>query len=401
MNRRLAAAVLGAFREERADVLRGRLAEFEERDWMGTAEWLHTSGMALYFLERAKALGMEDAMPARLLCGLEESQAENRVRTADLFGEFVRVNVQLQRAGVTYVNLKGFTLAGRACADPALRYQHDLDLMVCERDAELCRQAVERLGYGLTAVSGKTWEFKAGAAEMCSMRDLYRVRRQRSLEVHVAPEQGRLARMQLRAWDGFEFPALADADQLLAQAEHLAKHLQGEWTRTAWLLEYATAIRSHGEDAGFWRETVAAVEADRGMQVGIGLANLITSRVFGVALDAGYRTATVEALPEGARLWVERYQDEVVFGEHPGSKLYLLLRDVLRAGEPEWKRERRRKLVPLRLPPVERKAGRGDGARLRAQAAWARMGFVWSRLRFHVMKGFGYKVEALRWKSSW
>jgi hypothetical protein len=354
--------------------------------------------MALNFLARAKALGMEDAMPPKLLRALEHNHAQNQARTADLFGEFVRINMELQRAGVTYVNVKGFSLAPRACADPTLRYQHDLDFLVCQRDAELCRQAVERHGYRLTARSGETMEFRAGAAEVTTLRDLYQARRQRSLELHVASEDGPLARMQLRAWNGFEFPALADADQLLAQALHLAKHLQGEWTRTAWLLEYATALRSHAADAAFWQQTIAALEAEPRMKVGIGLASLITSRAFAVALDAGFRRATVDTLPAPARLWVDRYQDQVVFGEHPGSKLYLLLRDVLLEGEPGWKRERRRKLLPLRLPPVQMRAGPGDGLRLRAQAAWARALFVWSRLRFHVTRGFSYKVEAVRWK---
>lgn len=402
MNRRLAGAVLVAFGEEPTDALRARFAPYDQRDWASTAGWMHTSGLALYFLGRTKGLGIEDVMPARMRRGLEENHAENRVRTADLFGEFVRINAELQRAGVMYLNLKGFTLTPRACADSTQRYQHDLDFLVRQRDVELCRQAVERHGYRLMARSGQTWEFKAGGAEVSRMRDLYKVRRQRSLEVHVEPEGdsegGRLARMQLRARNGVEFPALGDSDQLIAQAQHLSKHLQAEWTRTAWLLEYATAIRSHGADAGFWRETAAALDVAPKSKVEVGLASLITSKAFGVALDAGFREATVDALPAQARLWVDRYQDEVVYGEHPGSKLYLLLRDVLLEGQADWKRERRRRLLPMRLPPASMRTGRSDGVRLRAQAAWARFCFVWSRLRFHAIKGLHYKVEAARWK---
>lgn len=402
MNRRLAGAILTTFRKEQADGLRARFAPFAERDWASTADWLHTSGLALYFVGRVKALCIEDVIPTRMLRALEENQAQNCVRTADLFDEFTRVNAELQRAGVTYLNLKGFTVAPRACADPTQRYQHDLDFLVCQRDVELCRQAVERHGYRLTAMSGNTWEFRAGAAEVATMRDLYKVRSQRNLEVHIVPagnhEDERLARMQLRMWNGFEFPALADSYQLLAQAQHLFKHLQGEWTRAAWLLEYATAIRSHGADEAFWRETVAAVEGDPGMKVGIGLVNLITSRAFGVALDPGFRECTLEALPVRVRLWADRYEDEVLFCEHPGSKLYLLLRDVLLEGQPGWKRERRRRLFPVRIPPATMMVSRSDGAWLRAQSAWVRMRFVWSRLCFHVTKGLHYKVEAARWK---
>jgi hypothetical protein len=402
MNRRLAATVLAAFRQQHADGLRAQFAPFEERDWLRTAEWLHTSGMALYFLGRAKTLGIEDVMPVRMLRGLEQNHAENRVRSEDLFREFVTINAALQRAGVTYLNLKGFTLTPRACPDPTYRYQHDLDFLVCRRNAEQCRQAVERHGYRLTAVSGHTWEFRAGNAEAPTMRDLYKVRLQRSLEVHVIPEGegqgGRLSRMQLQVWNGFEFPALSDCDALLAQAQHLFKHFQTEWTRTAWMLEYATAIRSHGTDEDFWRETVAAIEAAPERKVGIGLANLITRRAFGVEVPAGFRACTVDAVRGPLRLWVDRYQDEVVFTEHPGSKLYLLLRDVLLQGQPDWKDERRRKLFPSRLPPVTMPPARTEDVWLRARTAWARFCFVGSRLRFHVTEGLHYKVEAARWR---
>jgi hypothetical protein len=402
MNRGLAAAVLAAFGDEPMDSLLAKFCAFDERDWARTAEWLHTSGLALYFLGRAKTLEIEGVMPARILHALELSYAENCVRTADLFAEFARVNTELQRAGVTYLNLKGFTLTPRACADPTYRYQHDLDVMVCRRDAELCRQAVERHGYRLTAVSGDTWEFRAGEAEMCSMRDLYRVRRERSLEVHVVAdgdgEGGRLSRMQLQVWNGLEFPALSDCDQLLAQARHLFKHFQTEWTRTAWMLEYARAIRSHGTNEKFWRETVAAIDASPQTRVGIGAANLVVSRAAGIALPECFREGTVDALPRQVRLWLDRYGDEVVFVERPGSKLYLLLRDVLSQDEPAWKSERRKRLFPSRLPPTTLAATPTNHGRLQLRAAWARISCVWGRLRFHVTKGLHYKVEAVRWK---
>ena len=52
-------------------------------------------------------------------------------------------------------------LAPHACADPAYRYQHDLDFLVSRRDAERCRAAVERHGYQLTTIFGDTSEFRA------------------------------------------------------------------------------------------------------------------------------------------------------------------------------------------------------------------------------------------------
>jgi Uncharacterised nucleotidyltransferase len=296
MNRRLAAAVIAAFRDEPTEILRTRFAAFDERDWLRREEWLHTSGLALYFLARAKTLGIEGVMPTQVLQSLERSQTENHVRTDDLFHEFMKINVEFQRAKLSYANLKGFTLAPRSCSDPAYRYQHDLDFLVSRRDSDRCREALERQGYRQTAVFGDTLEFKAGHGEMVSLRDLYKVRSQRSLEIHLVSDKeqaesdrygDRLSRLQLQVWNGFEFPALSECDKLLEQARHLFKHFKSEWTRTAWILEYATAIRSHQKDESFWREAVAAIEAAPEQKIGIGVATQITSTAFGVVPTLG------------------------------------------------------------------------------------------------------------------
>jgi hypothetical protein len=408
MNQRLATTVITAFHEDNAGILRECFAPFEERDWSHCREWLHTSGLALYFLARAKALGIEDVMPGEILRELETSYAENRVRTEDMFNEFVKVNMEFQRAKLSYANLKGFALVPRSCFDPSYRYQHDLDFLVSRRDADQCRRALERQGYGLSAVFGDTWEFRAGPSEASSLRDLYKVRSQRSLEVHLVPEDeqseadrhgDRLSRLQLQVWNGFEFPALSECDKLLGQASHLFKHFQTEWTRTAWMLEYATAIRSHGDDGTFWQKTVAAIAAAPDTAIGIGIASLITSRTFGVVPPAPFLACTVDRMPERVRLWVDRYETELVLLEFPGSKLYLLLQDVLLQDQPSWPGQRRRKLLPSHLPQNAISAApQSPDLWLRVKTAGSKFRFVWARLRFHVAAGLRYKIEAARWK---
>lgn len=407
MNRGLAEAVVAAFRDDEVETLHSRLAQFDESAWMATLEWLHTSGLALYFLRRCRELGIENVIPAKVFHSLQNNYAENRVRTAGLFDEFVRLNVEFQRAKLCYANLKGFTLVPHSCADPASRYQHDLDFLVSRRDAERCRQAVERHGYRLTAVFGDTWEFRAGPAEVSTMRELYQVRAQRSLELHVLPEQeqsqsggqgDRLSRLQLQLWNGFEFPALSECDKLLAQAMHLFKHFQCEWTRAAWMLEYARALRSHEGNDSFWQEAADAMAAAPETKVGVGMATLVTISAFGITPPAQFLTCTVDEMPNHVRLWVSRYQEELVFLEHPGSKLYLLLKDVLLQDGPDWQSQRRRRLFPSHLPPQHVVASRNDGVGLKTRLLRARLGFVLARLRFHVTEGLRYKIGASRWK---
>jgi hypothetical protein len=404
MNRGLAKAVVAVFCDESPGTLRERFAPFDEREWLRSREWLHTSGLALYFLARARALGIEDAIPAGIVSELDKNLAENRIRTKDLFHEFVKINTEFQRAKLSYANLKGFALTPLSCPDPTHRYQHDLDFLVSRRDAERCGKALERQGYRLDRVNGDTWEFRAGPAELSSLRDLYKARLNRSVDVRLLPEKDEneslgkdniLSRLQLQAWNGFEFPALSECDKLLGQALHLFKHLNTAWTRTAWMLEYVTAIRAHHDDDAFWREVVAGIEAAPEGKAGAGITSLIVSRAFCLSLPTRLRS-TVDELPERVGLWVERYRDDVVFQEHPGSKLYLLLQDVLlqeRSGGRSWRR-----LLPSRRPPRITLAGRSDGLRLRTRVLWAQASFIVRRLRFHVAEGLRYKIEAARWK---
>jgi hypothetical protein len=163
------------------------------------------------------------------------------------------------------------------------------------------------------------------------------------------------------------------------------------------MLEYATAIRAHRDDEALWREIIAGIETTPEKKVGVGIASLIVSRAFGVSLPTELRS-TVDELPEPVGLWVKRYQDDVVFQKHPGSKLYLLLQDVLLQESPGRPSGRRSRLIPSHLPPRISTARRSDGLRLRTQVLWAQTIFILGRLRFHVAEGLRYKIEAARWK---
>ena len=406
MNRALAAAVVDAFRDAPTETQRARFDAFHEQDWSRSSNWLHTSGLALYFLSRARELGTTDLMPPRILRELGNCHSENRARTEAMFNEFVKVNVEFQRAKLSYANLKGFSLVPRFCADPSNRYQHDLDFLVSPRDAERCRQAVERLGYRLKREYDGSWEFAAGKPEVLSLRDLYRPRTERCLEIHFvsAREQthsalhgDRLLRLQLQMWNGFEFPALSECDKLLGQAQHLFRHLQSEWTRAAWILELATAIRFHKDDAAFWAATVTLLGEMPHRKIGIGVSSLIASRAFGVDLPDSFFAATVGELPRKVRLWADCYQEDVLYAKHPGSKLYLILQDVLSQDRAQLRTKRRKKLFPLHLPPRVAMAQESDiWTRLKAMSA--QMRFTWGRLCFHVTSGLRYKIESARWK---
>jgi len=406
MNRQLAKAVAGAFCTDSAKDVRRMFEGFSERDWTRTRVWLHTSGMALYFLDRATMLGIKDVMPDSLVHELSVNLAENRIRTADLFEEFSRLNSEFQRAGISYVNVKGFSLAPAACSDPALRHQMDLDFLVARRDMERCAQILARYGYRRHDAVGEEWEFQSGAAEKVSLRDLYRARPGKDVELHPVPEAeeasadrggDRLSRMKLRVWNGFEFPALSDADQLLSQGMHIFRHLQGEWTRISWLLEYSNAACARQSDSAVWRDAVASLNETPEMRNGLAVASLVTELAFATPFPDDFREHTIELLRPEVRLWVERYREELLLIEHPGSKLYLLLGDVLESDGAQWSSKRQKKLMPLHLPirvmPKER-----EDFRLMWTLETQYLRWFAHRLWFHLAEGLRYKLEAARWR---
>src|SRR6266700_817717 len=63
---RLKQAVIASFYEP-APSVRARLGEFTPRDWQRGQFWLDVSGLAIYFLDRLKVLGLEDCIPPLLL----------------------------------------------------------------------------------------------------------------------------------------------------------------------------------------------------------------------------------------------------------------------------------------------------------------------------------------------
>src|SRR5581483_4864964 len=123
MNRALASEILASFGNSEGFHPRQRLQEFSTSQWQQGLRWLDASGLALYFLQRLGELGSANQIPSAVLAQLQERQADNTRRMLDLFEEFARVNTGLQTTGLSYVNLKGFTLFPDYCPNMSLRFQ--------------------------------------------------------------------------------------------------------------------------------------------------------------------------------------------------------------------------------------------------------------------------------------
>jgi Uncharacterised nucleotidyltransferase len=406
MNRRLAEAVIAAFQDSAEGILYARLAVFDERAWRESYSWLDASGLVLYFLQRIKSLKIESAIPVKVLERFDKNATDNRDRTADIFAEFIRINRAFQDAGLSYVNLKGFTLVPGACSDAALRCQFDLDFSMFHGDVGRCEEILKQNGYWLAGANDNVREFRAGSRQLPSVRDLYKANSQRCLEVHFVGSAIQEAGLytdkpistQRRSWNGLTFPVLSECGKFIAQALHLFKHLRSEWTRISWILEYASYVNFHRENDVLWSEVSKNVSQDPEAMVALGAATLIADQTFGIVSVPPILASAADNLPIPVRLWIERYGSKVMTAKFPGTKFYLLLEKALDEGSVTKSSAVRGKLIPFHRPRRIVSPSAGERWPQLAKTYLAQHRYNFFRLRFHLVNGFSYMIEVPLWK---
>lgn len=407
-SQRLREAVVGLFTPD-VDGAVTQLQGLPERAWTRNMLWLDASGMALYLLHRLEELGEEEVLPISVLTRLWQNLADNRDRTAWLFAEMIEINRRFEELGIRFANLKGMTLAPASVPDPALRCQLDLDFLVATEDTEAVQKVMTDMGYTLHAIESGTWEFKAGSSQLASIKDLYKAKPQRSAEIHFvdlkqddggqrpSTWRGQLQRAEIRPVCGTPMRVLSPADQFLNQAMHLFGHLRSEFTRTSWGLEFARHLQSRREDESFWTEVMQLAEAIPDARLALGVTLMLVEEIFAISIPPRIHQWSVFSLPPSVALWARLYGRKAVLGDHPGSKLYLLLEAEL-AGSQQTSTFVRKRLIPRKAPLMVTHGVKGESlikrlGRYRAQA-W----FVLYRLRFHLVQGLRYSIEAARWQ---
>jgi hypothetical protein len=378
-----------------------RLWNVSLKEWQHLLYWLDTSGMALYLLDRLTQLELCEMLPPTVHTRLQQNLADNKARTKSMIDESTAIQRSFQHAGLSYALLKGFSLWPVSVPKLELRSQLDLDFLIAEANATEARHILEARGYQLHATSGRSWEFKISQNNAPTLKDLYKPTQQRTVELHIesdsAGSRALLPRSEKLCFHGVCMPTLPRVELFLGQGLHLYKHVCSESFRVAHLIEFRRHIIARYDDGAFWQE-LRKLTNNIKANLGLGLVTLLISRTMGDFAPDELTSWTVDRLPAAAWLWVELYGHRAVFAGFPGSKLYLLLqRELQDAGLPA-KRPLRQALLPTRLPPVIAHGAPGETLPQRLRRYYRQVHFVLFRLRFHVVAGFCYLGESVRWQ---
>lgn len=307
-----------------------QLKDLSNHEWRSLLRWLDYSGLALYFLDRIVELGLADWLPAPVLARLHQSQTDNTERTHGMLAESVAIQKMFQTACLSYAVLKGVSLCPMSVPRPDLRSQFDLDFLVAESDAREATQVLVSRGYRLYATSCKSLEFKFNEKPGVTLNELYKDLSSFAVELHLEsyPSEHRslLQHAEKRDICGISMPVLSPIDLFLGQAQHAFKHVCGEFTRAAHLLEFRRHVLARYSDDVFWTDLKAVADQTPGASTALGAVTLLIASAMGEFAPESLIGWTVRQLPGSVQLWVNMYGRRAILGSIPGSKLYLLLR---------------------------------------------------------------------------
>jgi hypothetical protein len=371
-------------------------------DWRNLLAWLDVSGLALYFFDHVEQLGCRDLLPRAVASRWQQNSDDNTARTRGMIDESIAIQRGFQNVGIVYAVMKGASLLGCGVPRLELRHQFDLDYLVSPTSASEARRILEARGYRLRAISGNTWEFKINETPHVRAKDLYKNLPYRGVELHLEPcssiDSSRLDRVQTKELFGIFMPVLSPVDLFLGQAMHIFKDVRAGFSRAAHFLELHRHVLARGDDHLFWCELRTRIETDSRLRFGFSLVAYFMSSIVGHGASETLKPSSLDLLPVATRLWVDRYGHRVLFGNPPGTKLYMLLENELRAGATSHKPSRDVFILPLRPPPAVIRSSADEPLRTRIARYRIQLCFLVSRLRFHTIEGIRYAFESGRWR---
>ncbi len=385
---------------------------FNLKEWEQALNWMDTSGLALYFLNRVQAANAADLLPESVRTRLMRGHTENRARVS-LMAEELRMLCQLLGgAGIDFLLLKGFALVPDYCPDPSLRSQYDHDLLIHPSSIEQAEEALLKAGYHRKQ-SDETYHliYIQAPHEVpphLGPLGIYSINLTRPVELHIRlwdpgeekidiklPEDA-FFRAAHRRLGELEYFALADENSLAFQALHAFRHILRSWCRLSTFLEIAQFLNNRRGDAFFWRSFADRISNQQWLPEICGIVFTLSASLFGAEIPEVIEPQTVSALSPRMRLWITRYGRQSALTNFHTDKYGLFLhREFVRAPS-DWSEVRRRRLFPMHRPhrtPAVFHPGNSSSAKTFLLQCVHGI----RRLKFHISSDFRYAWDVPRW----
>jgi hypothetical protein len=376
-----------------------QLLNLSSGEWKRLLRWMDFTGLALYFLHRLAELNICNLLPPAVFTRLQLNLIDNIERTHGMIGESIGIQEEFQKTHISYAILKGLSLCPISVPKPELRSQFDMDFLVAAKCMPDARRILERRGYRLNLISGRSLEFRLNERPWLNLKDIYKPSQSYAVDLHsessVRGSQSQLERLEWRESHGMDMPMLSSVDLLLGQGLHAFKHIYGGYSRASHLLEFRRHVLNRHDDSDFWRALQAAAQQHPRASLELGVVTLLITRVMGDFAPHAFTTWSVDSLSGPVRLWVEMYGPRTALGGYPADKLHLLLQKELELEGIAQKQKRtlRRELLPLRLPSPVVRALPNEPLPVRMRRYSIYLQLLLERLRYHTVEGLRFVLE--------
>jgi Uncharacterised nucleotidyltransferase len=372
--------------------------------------WLDHSGLTLYFLSRVKDCGEMEHMSPDLREAFDRRFRSNCHRVEKMLCEFRKVNEALKKRGVPHAFLKGFTLTPEFCADPCLRHQSDIDILVHSASTQEAIQVLIDCDY-FREHSGTSGEirFTTPLTHVPSRHDdIYSTSPHREVELHTSIWE-KTARVPLNAPNDclekargrrlrdIEFFSLSSEDMFLMQILHAFSHLLGSWVRVSWLWEIHYYLEKHADEIKLWQAIQKRAGDDLTFRKATGFVLGLTKELFGTSIPEPLNVWCVQTLPERAEAWIRHFGVRWALSDLEGSKLTLFIHREFVEDAGEWKAYLLRRVLPFSGRPSIGRIEASD-VKIRLWGRASQLKFTGQRLVFHSSALLTLAWEALQWR---
>ncbi|MGA2886507.1 MAG: nucleotidyltransferase family protein [Terracidiphilus sp.] len=386
-------------------------SDFSIREWSCNIGVLDRVGLTLPLYARMLKNGDYTHLHPQAIAALDQRRRDNEQRMSGMLLTFKQATIALQQAGVRFACVKGFSLIPEYLEELWQRHQIDFDLLVTPGDELRAQQALEKLGYKLTAVAGDDERRLCipMTRPIAHNAYLYNPQEGAAIELHSRFwEAGAedfpldcpcdaIEKATIHTLGSLSFPRLSRHHAFLYQILHVFRHFLGSWARLLWLYELAAFMHRYRNDDALWRKVQALLCTDTRLAEAAALVLLSVQNLFNCPIPPALESICTLPADSLVRLWIGRYAQRWLLTDMPGNKLNLLLHRHFFSDNHIWRRYLAGRLAPFGKRPIlceriEQNAAKSIAYRM------ANLRFQAARIVHHLSTDAGFAVACIDWK---